>query len=157
MAALIIVIYLMVPIPSGDDSVWFLIASLVVCGLIYMAAAAWATLRITKSSRPVSTGVVSLAVMVTALVVVFALAYVSLSMANPDNFNVPLDKISALYFTMTILSTVGFGDIHAQTHLAMILVMIQMVVGLTLLTVVVRVLMTAIKYASKKKVSGTSH
>jgi hypothetical protein len=108
-------------------------------------------MRLHTARHPLTMGFVMLAVMVTAMVAIFALAYLSLSADNPGNFNVPLDKVSALYFTMTVLATVGFGDIHAVTHAAMIAVMLQMVVGLTLLTALARVVAEAARRAARKR------
>ena len=74
-----------------------------------------------------------------------------MSAEDASNFNVPLDKIDSLYFTMTILSTVGFGDIVASSNPARIAVMIQMVVGLTLLTALARVVLEAARRAARKR------
>jgi hypothetical protein len=76
-----------------------------------------------------------------------------MSATNPANFNVPLDKVSALYFTMTILSTTGFGDITATSDAGMIAVMLQMVVGVTLLTSLARVLVAAARSGAKRRFS----
>ena len=63
----------------------------------------------------------------------------------------PLTKVGALYFTMTILATVGFGDIVAVSDSARIVVMVQMVVGLTLVTALARVLMETTRRAARKR------
>jgi phosphatidylglycerophosphate synthase len=150
-AAVILWAYYVLPMPEGDDPPWLVVVTIVVVSLVYIVAGVSALFRIHRSPHPLRTGIVMLVVMLTAIVVIFALAYLSLSIDNVDNFNVPLDKISALYFTMTILSTVGFGDIHAQTHPAMIAVMIQMVVSLTLITTLARVLVEATRRATRKR------
>jgi hypothetical protein len=149
--ALMIGAYLLLPEPSGDDPPVLVFISMVVIGVVYCAAAVWALMRLHTARHPLTMGFVMLAVMVTAMVAIFALAYLSLSADNPGNFNVPLDKVSALYFTMTVLATVGFGDIHAVTHAAMIAVMLQMVVGLTLLTALARVVAEAARRAARKR------
>jgi hypothetical protein len=41
-----------------------------------------------------------------------------------------MDKVGAMYFTVTVFSTVGFGDITAKTDLARTLVTVQMLVNL---------------------------
>ncbi len=150
-AALILATYYFLPMPDGDDPPWLVMVTIVLVSVVYSLAGVSALFRINRSAHPLRTGVVMLVVMLTAIVVIFALAYLSLSIDNVDNFNVALDKISALYFTMTILSTVGFGDIHAQTHPAMIAVMIQMVVSLTLITTLARVLIEATRRATRKR------
>lgn len=153
---LILGLYAMIPAPTAEDSPLMIVVSMVLIAIIYLAAGIWALFRINGSQRPLRTGVIALSVMVTAMVVTFALAYLSLSANNPDSFTVRLDKISALYFTMTVLSTTGFGDITASTHAAMIAVMIQMVVGLTLLTAIARVLVAATRSAGKRRLHEAS-
>jgi voltage-gated potassium channel len=54
-------------------------------------------------------------------------------------------KIDALYFTVTIVSTVGFGDITATGQGARALVTAHMIVNLVLLTVAIRLLSWALK------------
>ena len=127
----IIWFYMVLPVPEAEDSPWQIVLGIGVVSLIYLSAGVWAMLRINRSRHPLSIGILALSVMVTAMIVTFAMVYVTMSSGNPSNFNVPLEKISALYFTMTILSTTGFGDITASSDAAMIAVMAQMVVGLT--------------------------
>lgn len=153
-AALILFAYAVLPMPDGDDPPWVVVVSIVIVSAVYMLAGVWAVFRIDRSTHPLRTGITALVVMLTAIVVLFALAYMALSIDNPQNFNVVLDKVSALYFTMTILTTVGFGDIHAQTHPAMITVMVQMVVSLTLITTGARVIIEATRRATKRRVAG---
>jgi voltage-gated potassium channel len=80
----------------------------------------------------------------------FSLLYVGLAQANPASFTKPLDRVSALYFTDTVLSTVVFGDIAAETDLARLVVTIQMLLDLTLLAVVVRVFFSAAKSSANR-------
>ena len=149
--AAVIGLYMWMPVPQAEDSPLGVVLALVFVGLVYLVLAIWSVARINKSRHPLRAGMTLLAVMITAVVVMFALTYVTMSAHNPATFNVPLDKVSALYFTMTILTTVGFGDIHAVTHAGMIAVMIQMVISLTLITTVARVLVSAARQATRKQ------
>ena len=83
--------------------------------------------EIERSAMPMLRAVDALAVAVTLMVVLFAGAYVTMSALEPRSFNEQLGRTDALYFTMTTLATIGFGDIHAVTNAARIVVMIQMV------------------------------
>jgi voltage-gated potassium channel len=47
---------------------------------------------------------------------IFARIYLSNSLADPSAFTQPLDNTAALYFTVTVFATVGFGDIVAQSQ-----------------------------------------
>lgn len=68
----------------------------------------------------------------------FSLTYLALYEVDPGSFSEPLSKVSAVYFTVTVLATVGFGDITATTDLTRAVVTIQMLSGITLLGVLVR-------------------
>lgn len=148
----VLAVYMWVPVPHKEDSPWLVAVSIVAISVLYIAIGLWSLMRINTSPHPFRVGLTMLTVMITALVVLFALTYVSMSVRDPASFNVPLDKVSALYFTMAILTTVGFGDIHAVEHSAMIAVMVQMVVGLTLITTVARVMVSAARTATRKQI-----
>ena len=75
--------------------------------------------------------------------VAFATGYLSLSHASADTFTEQLDHTRALYFTTTVFSTVGFGDITPKTDLARIIVSIQMLLDLVIIGAVVRLLLNA--------------
>lgn len=152
--AAVVCVYLVTPVPQAEDPVWITVAALVAMGVLYIAAALAVAALISKAKHPLMMGTIALGVMISALIVLFALAYVSLSQTDPTNFNEPLTKISALYFTMTILSTVGFGDIYAVTEKARIVVMLQMVAGLTLFTVVARILTYVVKDSTKRRIAS---
>ncbi len=79
------------------------------------------------------------------LVVAFSSAYFVLA-ANFDNQVKGLDtKLDAIYFTITILATVGFGDISATGQTARAIVSGQMVVNFAVLAVALRVITWALK------------
>ena len=74
----------------------------------------------------------------TLFILGFSLTYLALAEANPSAFSEPLGKVSAVYFTVTVLATVGFGDITATTDLTRAVVTLQMLSGIALLGVLVR-------------------
>ena len=79
------------------------------------------------------------------LVVAFSSAYFVLA-ANYDNQIAGLEtKLDAIYFTITILATVGFGDISATGQTARGIVSGQMVVNFAVLAVSLRVVTWALK------------
>jgi Ion channel len=50
---------------------------------------------------------------------------------NPANFNThPLTRTDMLYFTVTVFSSVGFGDITAASQLARLVVTARIVLDL---------------------------
>src|SRR5207249_2418338 len=56
----------------------------------------------------------------------YAAGYRNLSLCNPDSFNAPLSSIDAVYFALTTLATVGYGDIVARTQFGRALVVTQL-------------------------------
>jgi len=91
-----------------------------------------------QSAYPVAYAARFLILIVALFVTGFAATYLAVYQADPGSFTEPLTKISAIYFTVTVLATVGFGDITASSEGARMLVTVQMVSGLTLLAVLAR-------------------
>jgi len=48
----------------------------------------------------------------------WASIYAVLAALAPGSFNQPMTPVSALYFTVAVFATVGFGDLTAQTATA---------------------------------------
>lgn len=78
----------------------------------------------------------SLAALLIVVVVLFALSYYLLEYLSPGQFNGLSNRTDALYFSMTTLTTTGFGDIHAADSLARLLVTGQMFFDLVFLATV---------------------
>jgi hypothetical protein len=76
----------------------------------------------------------------------FATLYAGMSQDDAAVFTQPLTRVDALYFTVTVFATVGFGDIAPVSETARILVTVQMVADLALLGVIVKVLTGAAQH-----------
>ena len=100
----------------------------------------WQTLAVVRSSHPRSRAIDALASCVVVIVVAFALAYLNMSARNPAAFNEPLERTSALYFTVVTLATIGYGDIVPRTELARVTVMLQVVFNIVILGTAVRLI-----------------
>ena len=81
----------------------------------------------------------------------FSLVYLAISIGDTASFSEPLDRISAVYFTITVLGTVGFGDIAARTSVARLTVAAQMLLDLTLGVVVIRLLFETARVTRSRK------
>ncbi|MCH7232266.1 potassium channel family protein [Glycomyces sp. L485] len=68
-----------------------------------------------------------LVVGIIAGVLVFALIDYSIATNRPDEFTGLETRVDALYFALTVLLTVGFGDITAQGQVARAVLSVQMV------------------------------
>ncbi len=85
------------------------------------------------------------------LLAIFANIYVGISLADPAAFTEVLTPFSAMYFALTVLATVGFGDIAPNTVQARGVAMAQMVLNLVFIGVVVRVFASAAKRSLSNK------
>ena len=70
-------------------------------------------------------------------------------------FSQKLDHSRALYFTITVFSTVGFGDITPTNDAARLMVSVQMLLDLFIIGVVVRLLINAAKMGLGRPVQGS--
>jgi hypothetical protein len=147
--AAMLVFYFLLPFQNvtAADTVLRLVG-----GVALMAGAiVWQVRSIARSIRPQLRAIESVGLSFWLLVIVFSIVYVSMSTANPQSFSEPLTEVGGLYFTMSVLSTVGFGDISALSDFARIVVIVQMLLDLLLLGVVVRVLLGAGKAAAARR------
>ena len=102
-----------------------------VLGLVAFALViVWQVRAIVSSDAPRLRTVRAVVIGVSTLLVVFAATYSVISNSRPDSFTEPLSRTDALYFTLTVFATVGFGDIAPRTDVARIITMVQMITGL---------------------------
>lgn len=64
----------------------------------------------------------ALAMLIVLLVMAFSLTFFLLELASPGQFEDLRTRTDALYFTLTTMATVGYGDIHAEGQAARALV-----------------------------------
>ena len=113
--------------------------------MLLAALVAWELYRTLHDPYPEVRAAVALMVLVVAVVVLFALIYASMSMGDPGAFSEVLTKEDAIYFTVTTLSTTGFGDITGVSRAARWVVTAQMFFDLVLLAGLARVFLLAAK------------
>ena len=140
-AVLLLLIYSWLPLAgrSGDATAFVLIAGLVV----FLALIVRQVRQIMEAEHPKLRAIEALALVVPVLVLVFAYTYASLSDLNPNSFTEPVNRVDGVYFAMTILGTVGFGDIAAKTETARIIVTLQILIGLVAAVGLARLLLGA--------------
>jgi hypothetical protein len=130
-------------LPDGKFASSAAIVRLAIGVLLVFGVFAWQTHRIMHAELPGLRAVVSLAVLIPLFLLVFSGLYLSISKTSAASFNENLDHSSALYFTITVFSTVGFGDIVPTTDTARLIVSVQMLLDLVIIGVLVRILINA--------------
>lgn len=96
---------------------------------------------IASSPVPIAAGIEAIVFLLCIVVFGFATSYVVLA-DEPNQMDGIATKIDAVYFSITTLATVGFGDIHATGQVARVVVSVQMLVDLVFIAVVVRLIST---------------
>jgi voltage-gated potassium channel len=103
----------------------------------------WQIRRITLAELPELRAVEALGIIIAVFLVGFSVIYLSMSRTNPAIFTQRLDQTKALYFTISVFSTVGFGDITPRTDPARLVVAAQMLLDLAIIGAVVRLIFNA--------------
>ena len=106
-----------------------------VAGLLILFAVIVVQLRVIMEARyPAVRAIEALAATVPLFPLLFASVYFTMADANQANFNTcPLTRTDLLYFTVTVFTTVGFGDISGATESARLVVTAQMLLDLLVL------------------------
>jgi voltage-gated potassium channel len=123
---------------QGSDLGWLLLE----LGLFAVVVALQVP-AIVHAKFPILRAAITLGILVPLYLLVLARLYLSSSLSNPGSFNEPLDHATALYFTVTVFATVGFGDIVAKSDSMRLVVTAQMLINLIVVGAFIRVLVSA--------------
>jgi voltage-gated potassium channel len=108
---LLMVVYFAVPVRAESGLGW----RLAVAGISVLLAGA----LIARQVRHLADAPLwALGFALVAAVLAFAMADYLIANSDPDEFAGLRTRLDALYFAVTTLGTVGFGDVHAQSQLA---------------------------------------
>jgi len=114
----------------------------------------WQINKIKTARYPRIRAIEALSLSAPLFILVFSTVYFVTSQASPHSFNQVLDRTSALYFAVTVFSSVGFGDIVPVTDLARVMVIIQMLGDLVLVGIVARVILGAVQSGLHRHETG---
>jgi voltage-gated potassium channel len=141
-AGLVALYYL---IPLDPSSISVTVGQLTVGLLALIGLVVYQVRSIARATYPALHAVGALATSVPLFLLLFAGTYYVMGAFSEANFSEPLTRTDALYFTVTVFATVGFGDITATTEPARVLVMGQMVAGVVIIGLGARVIVDAVK------------
>jgi hypothetical protein len=121
-------------------------AVVLVLGLLAVSALlVWQAWSVTRSPYPRLRAVEALATVFPLLILLFATSYFLLERSQSGSFSESLSRTDAVYFTVTVFSTVGFGDITPRTGTARSTVVLQILADLVLVGVIARVMLEAVR------------
>ncbi|GAA0596971.1 potassium channel family protein [Streptomyces crystallinus] len=119
--------------------------------LLFGCLTAWQIAAITRAEYPRLRALEALATAVPLFLVLFSATYYLLADSRPASFSEPLTRTDALYFTVTVFATVGFGDIAPTTGTSRALTTVQMLADLVVVGVIAKVLFGAVQVGLRRR------
>ncbi len=148
----LVAIYYLLPL---DRSATGAAATMLAIGLVVLIGlVAFQVRSIIASPFPGLRAVEALATSVPLFLLLFAATYVVMTTISASNFSQPLTRTDALYFTVTVFATVGFGDITARTEAARLVVTGQMITDLIIIGLGLRIIVGAVKRGRQRRPTG---
>lgn len=122
--------------------------------LAFAILVSWQVRAILRSRHPTLRAIEALAVAIPVFLLLFASTYILIADNQAAAFTEPLGKTTALYFTVTVFATVGFGDIVPKSEAARVVTTVQMLADLVVVGLVVRVLLGAARAGRERSAAG---
>lgn len=145
----LVVLYYWLPLTGELDAVRSVL--LVVGLLVLVVLVVWQVRAIVRSQYPGLRAIEALAGVIPLFLLLFAAAYILVANTQPRAFTEPLTRTTALYFTITVFASVGFGDIAPKADAARVVTMVQMLSDLVVLGLVVRVIFGAARAGRRQQ------
>ena len=143
------VLYYLLPLDRAPEPIAI---TMLVIGLVaFVTLVALQVRWIIRSRFPGLRAVEALATSIPFFLLVFASTYVVLATQSVASFGGRLTHTDGLYFTVTVFSTVGFGDITAKTEAARLVVTGQMLVDLIVLGVALKIIVGAVRRGQQRR------
>jgi hypothetical protein len=153
--AVLVALYYLSPLDHVDAVP--LPVSLILLLLVLVGVCVWQVRAITRAAYPGIRAVEALAATVPLFLLLFAATYYLMALDDPANFSQePLTRTDTLYLTITIFSTVGFGDISAASQSARLVASLQMLLDLLVLGLGIRVFTSAVQRGREQKAPAPS-
>lgn len=145
----LVVLYYLLPL---DQRFGTGVAVRVLIGLaIFAAISVWQVRNIIGSRYPGVKAFEALGLIFPFYLLLFSSTYFVMERVSAASFTQPLTRTDALYFSVTVLSTVGFGDITPKSEVARIVLIVQMLGDFVLVGVGVRLLLLAVNRGRQRR------
>lgn len=145
---LVLAIYFLIPMDRPIDAKSA--TGLVLGVLALFAVIVWQVRQIIRSEHPSIRAVEALAFTVPLYILLYATTYYLMARAQSAAFGGTLTRIDAMYFSSTIFTTVGFGDVAAKSQAARVVVTSQLWLDVVILGLVARVVVNAVKLGRQR-------
>ena len=150
-SAVLVAIYYLLPLDNSAR--WFAITMLSAGLAALIGLVAYQVRAISGSRYPALRALEALAVTIPLFLLLFASTYLVMAALSARSFSQPLNHTDALYFTVTVFATVGFGDITATATVARLVVTGQMIIDLIILGLGARVVLGAVSRGRQRRPS----
>ena len=147
--AVLVALYYLLPLDHASAPA--AITILVIGLAAFIALVAFQVRLIIRSPFPGLRAAEAMATSAPLFLLLFAGTYVVLAELSASSFGGHLSHTDGLYFTVTVFSTVGFGDITAKTETARLLVTGQMIADLIILGLAVKVIVGAFRRGQQRQ------
>ncbi|GIH06592.1 hypothetical protein Rhe02_46590 [Rhizocola hellebori] len=146
----LVALYFALPV-NIDDS----LAVRVVLSVICLVAVTWLIVREVRIQvNTEGSQLWGLGLALVGAVIAFSMTDYVIAFAAPGEFVDLNTRLDALYFALTTLATVGYGDVHAQGQIARAVVCIQLVFNLVVLTTAASVLVGQLRTRATTRSAG---
>jgi voltage-gated potassium channel len=147
--AVLVAIYYLLPLDHSAR--WFAVTALVTALVGLVGLVIFQVRAISGSRYPGLRALEALAVTVPLFLLLFASAYLVMAALSAHSFSQPLNHTDALYFTVTVFATVGFGDIAPTADVARLVVTGQMIIDLIILGLGAKVILGAVSRGRQRR------
>jgi voltage-gated potassium channel len=145
----LVAIYYLLPLDRASVATTVVMLGVGLLGLVGLVA--YQVRSIMNATYPALRAVGALATSAPLFLLLFAGTYFVTSAISASNFSEPMTRTDALYFTVTVFATVGFGDIVATTEGARVLVMGQMIVDVIIVGIGAKIIVDAIQHGRERQ------
>jgi hypothetical protein len=148
------VVFYAVPVGTGQSTAR--VAFSVLISLLGVALLGWAIVgQIRRQMVRNDEDIHTLLMLLILVAVVFALGYYVLDEHSPRQLTGISTRTDALYFTMSTLTTVGYGDIYASGQIARGFVILQLVFDVVFVAALVSTVATSFRNRAPRPKKGT--
>jgi hypothetical protein len=147
--AVLVAIYYLLPLDHSAR--WVAVTALVIGLAVLVGLVTFQVRAISGSRYPGLRALEALGVTIPLFLLLFASTYLVLAALSARSFSQPMNHTDALYFTVTVFATVGFGDITATADTARLLVTGQMIIDLIILGLGARVILGAVSRGRQRR------